>query len=87
MSGVFLIVLRDDALARALEGPRLERAIGVVYLPESERRSHYFNADLVRQFDAVIHLDETRALEPLDKVEETKDAGDIEVPEAYPSGL
>jgi erythromycin esterase-like protein len=67
-----------------LHGLRLERAIGVVYRPETERISHYFHARLARQFDAVIHLDETRALEPLERTSEW-DAG--ELPETYPFGL
>lgn len=46
---------------------RLERAIGVIYRPQTERQSHYFRARLTDQFDAVIHLDETRALEPLER--------------------
>jgi hypothetical protein len=45
----------------------LERAIGVIYLPQSERMSHYLHAILPAQFDAVIHFDETRAVEPLDR--------------------
>jgi erythromycin esterase-like protein len=44
---------------------RIERAIGVVYRPRSERISHYFEADLARQFDALVHIDTTSALEPL----------------------
>lgn len=52
--------------ARALQEPRLERAIGVLYRPETELQSHYFNASLAHQFDAVFHLDETEAVEPLD---------------------
>ena len=47
--------------------PRLERAIGVIYRPQTERRSHYFHAHLGEQFDAVIHLDNTRAVEPLER--------------------
>ncbi len=62
----FWFDLRDEALTEALRGPRLERAIGVIYRPETERVSHYFNAQLPAQFDAVIHYDVTRALEPLD---------------------
>jgi hypothetical protein len=50
--------------------PRLERAIGVIYRPESERISHYFSARLNAQFDAVIHIDETRAVEPLERTPE-----------------
>ena len=61
-----LLPATDPELAEALEEPRLERAIGVIYRPETERHSHYFYARLADQFDAVIHLDETSALEPLD---------------------
>jgi Erythromycin esterase len=50
-----------------LRGPRLERAIGVIYRPETERQSHYFEARLPEQFDAVLHYDETRAVEPLER--------------------
>lgn len=78
----FWLPLRGDAwLASALRRPRLERAIGVVYLPASERRSHYFHAHLPRQFDAVIHCDATRALEPLERTS-LWEAG--EPPETYP---
>jgi erythromycin esterase-like protein len=74
-----------DALAReALCAPRLERAIGVIYRPETERQSHYFEARLDRQFDAVIHLDRTRALEPLERTSRW-DRG--EPPETFPSGV
>jgi erythromycin esterase-like protein len=66
-----------------LNEPRLERAIGVVYLPGSERASHYFYARLPRQFDAVLHFDRTSALEPLDVVSEVTG----EVPETYPTGV
>src|SRR5207248_2395232 len=52
----FFLPLRDGGeAAEALRGPRLERAIGVIYLPQSERRSHYFSARLPEQFDAVVH--------------------------------
>ena len=67
-----------------LKGRRLERAIGVVYRPETERVSHYFHARLADQFDAVIHLDETHALEPLERSSEWE-AG--ELPESYPWGV
>jgi erythromycin esterase-like protein len=73
-----------DTLRQALEGARLERAIGVVYRPETERWSHYFHASLARQFDAVVHLDHTRALQPL---EPEHDWESTEEPETYPSGL
>ncbi|GAB3229198.1 erythromycin esterase family protein [Glycomyces halotolerans] len=77
-------MLRFDEAPRAAEAlrrPRLERAIGVIYRPETERYSHYFNVDLAEQFDAVIHIDETGALEPLDRTERW-DRG--EAPETYP---
>jgi erythromycin esterase-like protein len=67
-----------------VSAPRLERAIGVIYRPESVRISHYFRARLHRQFDAVIHIDETRAVEPLERTPEWQ-AG--EVWETYPSAL
>jgi erythromycin esterase-like protein len=63
--------------------PRLERAIGVVYRPETERVSHYFEARLADQFDVLIHFDETRAVEPLDRTAgEDADA----MPETFPFG-
>jgi erythromycin esterase-like protein/predicted phosphoribosyltransferase len=81
----FLLPLRTDLdLASALGGPHLERAIGVLYLPESERSSHYFHARLPEQFDYVLHFDETRAVEPLER-EALWPAG--EVAETFPSGL
>ena len=80
----FALPLRTDLdLASALEAPRLERAVGVLYLPETERRSHYFHARLSRQFDVVLHFDETRAVEPLERTSAWV-AG--EVAETYPSG-
>jgi erythromycin esterase-like protein len=69
---------------REMRGRRLERAIGVVYRPETERVSHYFHARLADQFDVVIHIDETHALEPLERSSEWE-AG--ELPETYPWGV
>jgi erythromycin esterase-like protein len=63
---------------------RLQRAIGVIYRPESERQSHYIEAVPAEQFDLLIHLDETRALEPLER-ESLWEQG--ELPETYPSAL
>ena len=81
----FLLNLRDGGqLIPALREPRLERAIGVIYRPESERISHYFYARLPDQFDAVIHFDETRGVEPLDLTAHWE-AG--EPPETFPSAL
>lgn len=59
----FYLRLQDDAL-RFLNHPMLERAIGVLYRPQTEYASHYFLASLASQFDAVFHLDETEAVEP-----------------------
>jgi erythromycin esterase-like protein len=70
--------------AEALRHDRLERAIGVVYRPRTERRSHYFHCRLSDQFDAVIHLDETSAVIPLDRPEDWHLG---EVPETYPTGV
>jgi erythromycin esterase-like protein len=67
-----------------LHGRRLQRAIGVIYRPETERISHYFHARIAAQFDAVIHLDATHALEPLERTS-AWEAG--ELPETYPFGV
>jgi erythromycin esterase-like protein len=84
-AGDFLLPIRGrDPVAGALAPARLERAIGVIYRPATERQSHYFEADLAQQFDAVVHLDQTRAVEPLDLTQGWK-AG--EPPETYPSGV
>jgi erythromycin esterase-like protein len=81
----FLLTIRDDPhLSQVLGDPRLERAIGVIYRPDSERVSHYFAARLPQQFDAVIHFDETRAVEPLDR---TPGWDKGEPPETFPFGL
>jgi erythromycin esterase-like protein len=81
----FLLPMRDDrTLAEALASPRLERAIGVVYKPETERGSHYFHARLAQQFDYVLHFDETTAVEPLERTAGWT-AG--EPAETFPSGL
>jgi erythromycin esterase-like protein len=81
----FLLLLGDLGEATAaLHEPRLERAIGVVYRPQTERWSHYFDVRLPEQLDAVIHIDKTRALEPLERTP-MWDRG--ELPETYPTGL
>lgn len=77
-----------EAISRAVSEPldvvRLGRAIGVIYLPATERQSHYYHVRPGEQFDAIIHLDRTRALEPLE-VTSSWSAG--ETPETYPTGL
>jgi protein-L-isoaspartate(D-aspartate) O-methyltransferase len=69
-SGVeaFLLHLREprrEAVREELLEPRLERAIGVIYRPEAELASHYFQAVLPRQFDEWIWFDETEAVTAL----------------------
>lgn len=87
----FLLPLCDEPrLAREFEHPLLERAIGVIYRPDTERQSHYFHAQVARQFDAVIHVDRTRAVEPLEADEpwtSGRAAHVAEAPETYPQGL
>ena len=63
---------------------RLERAIGVIYRPETERLSHYFQAQLAEQFDLVMHFDRTQAVEPLELTSEWEQG---ELPETYPFGV
>ena len=64
--GNFLLIFRgNERLTQELARPRLERAIGVIYKPATERRSHYFEARMSKQFDAVIHFDVTSAVKPL----------------------
>jgi erythromycin esterase-like protein len=81
----FWLPLRGNAaLAELLQNKRLQRAIGVIYLPQTERQSHYFHTRLPAQFDAMIHIDHTRAVQPL-VPEPVWHAG--EPAETYPSGL
>jgi erythromycin esterase-like protein/predicted phosphoribosyltransferase len=81
----FLLPLRSDPeLQSIFAARRLERAIGVIYAPETERHSHYFHARLAEQFDFVLHFDETRAVEPLER---TATWETPEVAETFPTGL
>ncbi|MGZ4513670.1 MAG: erythromycin esterase family protein [Mycobacterium sp.] len=82
----FVVPMRDEGRVSAepLDDVRLGRAVGVIYLPATERQSHYFHVRPAEQFDAMIHIDNTRALEPLELTSEWI-AG--EVPETYPTGL
>jgi len=81
----FLLTLpRGAPASKGLSETMWERAIGVIYLPESEFASHYFHARLSDQFDAVIHVDQTRAVEPL---ETTSEWGIGEPAETFPSGV
>ena len=80
----FYLSLSSPDVRKALREPRLERAIGVIYRPQTERGSHYFHARLPDQFDSVIHIDVTSAVAPLERVGVTDDE---EIPETYPSAL
>ena len=84
-SGVerFLLDLAaDPALSQRLAEPLLERFIGVIYRPETERWSHYSEAVLPRQFDAYCWFDDTSAIEPLEEHEDHEGAADT-----FPFGL
>jgi len=71
----------SKALREKLMKPRLERAIGVIYRPDSELASHYFEAVLPEQFDEYIWVDRTTAVKPFDVTE-------LEgVPDTYPFGV
>jgi erythromycin esterase-like protein len=81
----FMLLMETGGEARRLLAREmLERAIGVIYRPETERQSHYFHTRLAEQFDAVIHIDDTRAVEPLERTTEWE-AG--EVMETFPFGV
>lgn len=81
----FLVLPGEDTPAhRRLMQHRLERAIGVVYRPQTERESHYRWCRPAEEFDAIIHIDETRALEPLERSSEWQRG---EPPETYPTAL
>ncbi|WP_330970761.1 erythromycin esterase family protein, partial [Lysobacter sp. A3-1-A15] len=82
---------RHPELREALLEPRLERFIGVIYLPDTERWSHYAHATLAQQFDAYVWFDRTRAVEPLDDGDaagEGEGEGEGEsMPDTWPFGL
>ena len=82
--GFTLIPQPGGAAARVLDQTRLERAIGVIYRPETERQSHYFAARAAHRFDALIHIDATRAVEPLERGPAWLEG---EPPATYPTAL
>jgi erythromycin esterase-like protein len=83
--GRFLLSLRTDKpTTEALRESRLQRAIGVIYRPDTERISHYFESHLPDQFDALLHFDATRAVEPLERTAQWEKG---ELPETYPFGV
>ena len=81
VASFFLPLNQDQELRRQLLVPRLERAIGVIYRPQTELASHYFQAVLPLQFDEYCWFDRTSAVRPLDT---TRMKG---MPETYPFGL
>jgi erythromycin esterase-like protein len=87
----FFLPLRGSeaatAAAEVMREPMLERAIGVIYRPDTERQSHYFHARVGEQFDAVFHFDETSAVVPLERRGTWSPADGAEPPETFPSGL
>jgi erythromycin esterase-like protein len=83
--GNFILPLnKSESVRTILNKPRLERAIGVIYRPDTERMSHYFRAALPDQFDAVCHVDSTTAIEPL--LESGLEEEEEEVPDTFPTG-
>ena len=76
--------MRNSDLDASLDDRLLERAIGVIYRPETERGSHYFYADVAAQFDGVIHFDRTRAVEPMDRVASWTHE---DLPDTFPAGV
>jgi erythromycin esterase-like protein len=80
----FLLAPAQAAVREALGHPRLQRAIGVIYRPETERQSHYYHVQLPAQFDAILHYDVTRAVEPLERAGLWESG---ELPETFPSAL
>jgi len=77
----------DDELKNELSKNRHERAIGVIYRPKTEFWSHYIDANIVRQFDFVIHVDRTNALRPLEIHPQWAKGEKDHVPETYPYGV
>ncbi|HEU0033430.1 MAG TPA: erythromycin esterase family protein [Kofleriaceae bacterium] len=89
-SGLERFFITSSALRRAVgeASERLHRAIGVVYRPDTERRSHYYHARLADQFDVIVHVDQTTAVKPLLREDEAAATMTMEdVPETFPSGI
>jgi erythromycin esterase-like protein len=80
----WLEFLKNPEVTFNLRAERLERAVGVIYRPETELASHYLNARLPDQFDAVLHFDATRAVEPLERRPRWQRR---EVEETFPTGM
>ena len=88
-AGIARFAVTSDALKDAIgeSAERLHRAIGVVYRPDTERRSHYYHARLADQYDIIVHVDETHAVHPLDTPQRATEPFAEEVPETYPTGV
>jgi len=88
-TGIPRFMVTSAALSRVVGAgvARLHRAIGVVYRPETERRSHYYEARIAEQYDVVIHIDETQAVHAIDPVLAAQESRDTEPPETYPTGM
>jgi erythromycin esterase-like protein len=82
-TGLERFVLPTSTAHDALAEAKLERAIGVIYKPETERASHYFRARIADQFDVVIHIDTTSALTPLERWSHE----DADLPDTFPTGV
>ncbi|CAF3599728.1 unnamed protein product [Rotaria sp. Silwood1] len=80
-------VILSKELHTELHKKRLERAIGVIYRPRTERQSHYFDANLSTQFDCVIHVDVTRALRPLEMHPAWEQAEKEHIPDTFPMNV
>lgn len=80
----FFLNLRDQKLKEIFHREMLERAIGVIYRPQTERASHYFEARLAEQFDGIIHFDRTSYLKPLDRIASFTHE---DAPETFPEGI
>lgn len=81
----YVVPRAGSALRDAMSEPRLERAIGVVYRPDTERASHYVASRIGERYDAIVHFDRTTAVEPIDARPAPRPSD--EPPETWPMGL
>ena len=80
----FFLDLQNEETQNSLPNSSLERAVGVIYRPETERLSHYFHRNLSKQSDGVIYFDKTNAVKPLDKIPAKTHE---DAPETFPEGV
>lgn len=83
-AGDFWLDLKEREVADRLREERLQRFIGVIYAPQTERASHYVHTRPARMYDALLHFDQTAALVPLDRA--PGDSPAHEVPDTFPTG-